>query len=198
MKKVLFILLIAVNICLGQNENSFLNKVQTKFKQIENFKAEFVQKTKYLTVDNNVKISGGFIYKQGGKYIIELKGQTIVSNGETIWNFNKKLNRVVVNNVSDDPSSFSIEKFIYDYPKFCDVKSIETNSLHLKPQNDDLDFQDATIWFTKDLLIQKLEIRDNTDALYELTFNKIEINQDIKDSQFTFEPEESTKIIDLR
>ncbi|MBI9071724.1 MAG: outer membrane lipoprotein carrier protein LolA [Melioribacteraceae bacterium] len=202
MKSLIVFLLLAVFSTLSaQHEDAVLKDIQTRFSMIKDFEAGFIQTTKFLSVENNVTLTGQFYYKPGGKYRIELKGQTIVSDGTNVWNFNRKMNRVVINSVADEPSSFSFDKFIFDYPKLCKITSSKLNdkvTIFLEPETDDLDFQSAKIWFDSDNIIEKLEIRDNSDAVYELSFKNIILNNNIEEKKFSLEPEKGTKIIDLR
>ena len=107
-----FILLFVVSVLAQDKGKDFLDAVQKKYKSINDFSADFKQST-----NGKVSLNGKIFFSKGNKLRLELKNSTIISDGNTIWNYNKGQKKVVINNVSaSDPSSFSIDKFLNDYP----------------------------------------------------------------------------------
>lgn len=201
--KFYFPLLLFPIVIYSQSGNELLKKVQEKFKSIDNFSAVFNQTIYDESGKASVKMSGTFSYKRKNKFIVEMKNSAIVSNNETIWNYDKKLKRVIVSNFNDDPTSFSLERYIFDYPSLCRVKNAaaqnsEEQILELIPKNDNLDFKSVKIWLSKNYMITKMEIVDLSDMKYSFQLSDIKENQEISDSKFTFYPPKGTQIIDLR
>lgn len=201
--KFYFPLLLFPIVIYSQSGNELLKKVQEKFKSIDNFSAVFNQTIYDESGKASVKMSGTFSYKRKNKFIVEMKNSAIVSNSKTIWNYDKKLKRVIVSNFSDDPTSFSLERYIFDYPSLCRVKNAaaqnsEEQILELIPKNDNLDFKSVKIWLSKNYMITKMEIVDLSDMKYSFQLSDIKENQEISDSKFTFYPPKGTQIIDLR
>lgn len=201
--KFYFPLLLFPIVIYSQSGNELLKKVQEKFKSIDNFSAVFNQTIYDESGKASVKMSGTFSYKRKNKFIVEMKNSAIVSNSKTIWNYDKKLKRVIVSNFNDDPTSFSLERYIFDYPSLCRVKNVaaqnsEEQILELIPKNDNLDFKSVKIWLSKNYMITKMEIVDLNDMKYSFQLSDIKENQEISDSKFTFYPPKGTQIIDLR
>jgi len=203
MKKLFFLLLFS-QIILAQSANDILKKAQAKFNSITSFSSNFSQ----VIISPEGKVSGKdngtFIYKRKNKFIVDQKRSTIVSNSESVWNYDKKNKKVVISTFYDDPTSFSIERFIFDYPALCRIKFIKEESndiekvIQLIPKDDQLDVKEIKIWFNNNNLINRLEIVDLLDIRYSFSFTDIKENQDIPDSRFTFYPPKGIKIIDLR
>ncbi|MBI1936768.1 MAG: outer membrane lipoprotein chaperone LolA [Ignavibacteriales bacterium] len=201
--KFYFPLLLFPFVIYSQSGNELLKKVQEKFKSVDNFSALFNQTIYDENGKASVKMNGTFSYKRKNKFIVEMKNSAIVSNSETIWNYDKKLKRVIVSNFSDDPTSFSFERYIFDYPSLCRVKNTaaqnsEEQILELIPKNDNLDFKSVKIWLNKNYMITKMEIVDLGDVKYSFQLSDIKENQEISDSKFTFYPPKGIEIIDLR
>lgn len=202
--RVLIIFFLFAPLAYAQSPAEMIKKIQSKFNSINNFTANFSQN--FFNKDGNEqgKANGKFTYKKKNKFVVELKNQTIVSDGETIWNFDKKFNRVVVSYLSDDPTSFSLEKFVFDYPPLCKAKIVKDNSdsndfiLELTPKDNDLQFKLVRIWKNTENLISKMELVDVGDMKYAFTFSDIKVNQSIADQVFTFNAPKGTKVIDLR
>ena len=189
----------------AQSASDILNKVQNKFRAINNFSATFSQIYKQTQEQSGTKVTGKILYEKKNKFNIELNAISIISDGESIWNYNKKSNRVVISNHEKDPSSFSLEMFIFDYPPMCDTKLILDENvkngeelLELIPKDKKLQFKIIRILVNYDGMISRLEVTDNMDIKYIFQFNNIKYNQDIPDSKFTFSPPKGIKIIDLR
>jgi chaperone LolA len=189
----------------AQSATDILNKVQNKFRAINNFSASFSQIYKQPQGQPGTKVSGKILYEKKNKFNVELNTISIVSDGETIWNYNKKSNRVVISNHEKDPTSFSLEMFIFDYPPMCDTKLIKDENvkngdklLELIPKNQKLQFKIIRILVNSDGMISNLEITDYMDIQYIFQFSNIKFNQDISDSKFTFSPPKGIQIIDLR
>lgn len=203
--KTLIFYLFAFGIIVAQNPNAIIKKIQGKFNSIGNFTAEFHQTFFSSENSGNGKVSGTFSYKKNNKFIVELKNRTIISDGSTIWNFDKKYNRVIISYAQDDPTTFSLEKFIFDYPPLCRAKILKDDSdksgsdiIELTPKDNDLQFKIVRIWRDDENLISKMEMVDLADMKYSFSFSNVKINQELPDSKFTFTPVKGTKIIDLR
>ena len=204
MKVRLFLLFIIFPVLINaQSGKALLKKMQDKFNTITDFSADVVEKAS--TGEYSGKNSGTFVYKKQDKFRIEIGKHIIVSNGETLWNYDKKQNRVLINYAADEPSTFSIEKYVYDYPKLCRVKladnadeKSELKVIELIPKDDDLEFKTAKLWIDNDNMLVKIEATDLSDTDFVIEFSKIKLNQNIPDSKFTLDPPKGSKIIDLR
>ncbi|MCX7875198.1 MAG: outer membrane lipoprotein carrier protein LolA [Melioribacteraceae bacterium] len=200
MKEKIFLLFFISGFVFAQNPKEFINKIQSKFNSISNFTAKFNQTFFTAHGTEGGKTSGNFYYKKKNKFLVEISNNTISSNGNTVWNYDKRFKRVVISNFSDDPTSFSLEKFIFAYPPLCKAEILkeEGDVLLLTPKDNDLQFKQVKIWKTSDNLISKMELVDIGDLKYSFSFSDIKINQDLQDSKFEFQIPQGTQIIDLR
>ena len=187
----------------AQSGKETLKKIQNKFKSITDFSADFSQTIFLPNSKQGGSLSGKFYYKRKNKFIVELKNSTIISDGETVWNYDSRQKRVVISSFSDDPTSFSLERYIFDYPALCIVNLVSNEKgkdeiIELVPKDNNIDFQSAKIWKNSDDMISKMEVVDLADTKYTFQLSSIKINQDIPDSKFDFTPPKGIKIIDLR
>ena len=203
--KILLIIFFIASAVYCQSPKQVIKKLQNRFNSITNFTANFSQSIFNEQGHEQGKTSGKFTYQRKNRFIVELKNQTIVSDGETIWNSDKRFNRVVISNLSDDPTSFSLERFIFDYPALCRLNSLSETPLakgetyiELVPKDSDMEFKYVRIWITADGMISKLELLDMGEIRYTFQFNDLKIDQNISDARFTFFPPKGMKIIDLR
>ena len=204
-KKFIFLLFVISSLIFAQSANDVLKKIQNKFNSINNFTAGFSQSYFNAQGKDAGKANGKFSYKRKNKFIVELKSQLIISDGQTIWNNDKRFNRVVISNLSDDPTSFSLEQFIFNYPPLCKSRIVKDETVssgetlvEMIPKDQDLQFKVVKIWVSSDGMVSKLEIVDRGEMRYAFQFSEIKINQDLPDSKFSFTTPQGIKVIDLR
>ncbi len=192
------ILLFVVSVSAQDKGKDFLDAIQKKYKSINDLSADFKQST-----NGKASISGKIFFSKGNKLRLELKNSTIISNGTILWNYNKGQKKVVINSASgSDPSSFTIDKFLYDYPSKSGV-SLEKEDNHdvlvLVPQKDnDMNFKKTKIIVNQDYLIIEVSIENLSGTFTNLQFSNYKLNQNLPESKFIFSPPEGTNIIDLR
>ncbi len=201
----ILILFLAFSVTEGQSPKEILKRIQNKFTSINNFSAGFNQTIFTGGTANGIKSSGKFLYKKKNKFIVDLKKQSIYSDGETVWNIDAKFNRVVVSSLRDDPTTFSLEKFVFDYPPLCRAKIIKDETtkpgeylLELTPKDNDLQFKSIKIWSSPESFISKMELIDIADMKYIFEFTDLVFNQDLADNKFIFYPPKGMQVIDIR
>lgn len=198
LKVLITIVVLVVSVSAQDKSKDFLEMVQKKYNSINDLSAEFKQ---LLNEKNN--LIGKLYYARGNKLRLELKNSTVISDGTVLWNYNKKQKKVVINNASSsEPSYFSVDKFLNDYPSKSTVsleKEDDRNVLVLVPQKDsNLNFKKAKIWVKQDSLIERVSIENLSGGIVNLQFSNYKLNQNLPDSMFTFSPPEGTNVIDLR
>jgi outer membrane lipoprotein carrier protein len=182
---------------LGQDStNELLKSVQSKYNSINTLSVNFTKSS-----GNKDDFSGKLYLKKENKLRIELKNNDIITDGETFWNYNKKENKVIINNYDEsEPSEFSLNNFIQVYPSKSNLSSGEEGdykTLTLEPKTSELNFTSAKLFINNDNLVEKVEI-DSNSGKSTVTFSGYKLNRDIPDSDFTYSPPKGIKVIDLR
>ncbi|MCK9280939.1 MAG: outer-membrane lipoprotein carrier protein LolA [Melioribacteraceae bacterium] len=205
MRRLLIIFFLIPFLIQAQNPRTILKKIQDKFAKKENFVADYNQSIKASNSSSTIKSSGIFYYQKHDHFRIEMKNQIIISDGDTLWNFDKKSKRLIISYMIDEPTTFSLEKFIYDYPPLCVVKlqnKSDSNEdsfiMELKPKDDDLPFQLVKIWSNKDYEIKRFEMTDLLGTLYVFELNNVKYNQSLPRNIFNFLIPKGIQVIDLR
>lgn len=196
-KLALFIALLL----FGFTPNDFIQSLQDKFNSINDLQADFVQHIKSGLDADKFKIEGKFYYKKGDRYKIEIKHKYIISNGTTLWNYDSNLNRVVISDANDDLNTFSLNKFVNEYPVQCTVLNIDSwqgyNGIKLVP-NQNLGFSEVQLFAGDDNILKRIVIKDFTNTEYDIRLSNVEINSGLSEDLFDFSPTNGTEIIDLR
>jgi outer membrane lipoprotein carrier protein len=195
---IFMILVLAFSVLAQDKGKDLLDAVQKKYKSINDLNADFKQSTNGKTT-----VNGKIFISKGNKIRLELKNSTIISDGTVLWNYNKGQKKVVINNASvSDPSSFSVDKFLYDYPSKSVVtleKEDDHDVLVLIPQKDsNMNFNKTKIRVNRDYLIIEVSIENLPGTMTNLQFSNYKLNQNLPESRFIFSPPEGTNVIDLR
>jgi outer membrane lipoprotein-sorting protein len=191
------ILLLAVSVSAQDKGRDLLGAVQKKYNSLHDFSAGFKQ-----VLNDKTSLAGKVYYAKGNKYKMELINSTIISDGITIWNYNKKQKKVVINNASESEQNFSIDNILNDYPSKSAVtleKEDNLDVLVLIPLKDKyLNFKKASITIKPDFLIERVLIENVSAGNSVLRFSDYKLDQNLSDSMFSFSPPEGTTVIDLR
>ncbi|MBS4034804.1 MAG: outer membrane lipoprotein carrier protein LolA [Ignavibacterium sp.] len=193
---IISILLITTSLNAQNNAEAYLKSLQYKFNTIQDFTANVNQ-----SIDGKSVLSGKIFFKKENNFRIEFGNLTIVSDGITSWNFNKKENKVIITDYEEDGSLFSINFLVYQFPSQCTLAGEPDGHLRkltLTPKARTSNLGEVNLWINKDDLIEKLQTNDPTSGLMELNFLNIELNQNLPISKFQFTPPQGSRIIDLR
>ena len=192
------IIFIFATTTFSQNDaDKVLNDLQTKFDTIKDLSVEFTQ-----SGNGKNKLAGMLFLKRENKLRRETKNFIIVTDGTTSWNYNKKENKVIISNYDEnDPGVFSIKELVYELPAESDIELSNENGqnvLTLTPNSYNYSFDSAKLWINEDNLISKVVLNDAAIGIVKVKFSNYQLNQNLKDSEFSFTPPEGSRIIDIR
>jgi len=191
----------------GDDAGTIIKKLQKKYDGIRDASVTFSQHVQFGVTKSEQTFSGKFSMKKGNKYRIEMDQQTIITDGKSVWSFNKINNQVLIDKYKEDPKSFSPDKVLVNVPGNYNSVLLgkeksgeqEVSILKLTPKNEKLNLKWMKIWVDNDdWLMKKIQILDISDNLMTYTLNEIKINSDIADSAFQFVSPDSINVIDLR
>jgi outer membrane lipoprotein carrier protein len=189
-----------------------LDEVSKKTKTYKTISASFALSITDKDKKNTDKQEGNLMVK-GSKYKVEIAGQTIISDGKTVWTYLKESNEVQINNAEANEDNDKItptniftiyEKgFKYEFVKEETTKSgaviqqIKLFPLDPKKKN----YHTAIISIDKakkQITSMQVMMKDGSTSLY--TVKKFTTNTEIADGVFTFDKAKYPKVevVDLR
>ncbi len=198
MKTILsLIILFYSTVSFAQSAESVLKSLQNKFDSITDLSADVTQKS-----NGKSSLSGKLFFKKDNNLRLELGNQTIIADGTTSWNYNKKDKKVIISNYDENGAGLlSINYLVYDYPKDCDLSLSSEGSktvLILKPKSKKNSLGEVKLVISKDNLIEKTFITNQSAGTMEVNFSNYKLNQNLSDSKFTFTAPEGTTVVDIR
>ena len=204
MKKINIILillfLISTTLFAQYDKDKLYKDIKDKYQNPKSVSLKFNYK--------EMNISGSIVAAEGNKYILEISNRIIVSDGTTVWNYDRKKNNVLVNNFESSNSS-SLEQFFFEIlSKYYPVKLTKENSsekksslvLTLEPtkQSNTVEgVKQIKLWILpKTLEIRSISLITNNDTkTYDIL--KLEVNMKNVPS-FAFTAPKDAKVIDMR
>lgn len=198
-----FLLLLIIPIAFyAQSADDIIDKMQKKFDKIDNLKSKFSQTIYSNQSIKSLHFEGDFYYKKENSFRINLPNREIISDGKSVWNYDKKGRKVVISEADFEEASFSLKEIIYTYPKKCDLSLLDSESgkYYIKaiPNDFELNFKEVYLTINNKYLLSKVEIVDFNNMKFIFELFSIKLNQNIDDKLFQFLPVEEVEIIDLR
>jgi len=200
MKKILcsvVIFIFTVNL-FAQDADKEIAKLQKKFETINNFTADFSQKTLGENNKSGFSLKGKFTFQKENNFRIEFARQIIISDGKTIWNYNRGMKRVVISLFENEPSAFSVNAFVTEYPAKCKVETVGKYTIKMTPLSDDVQFNSVLIKYNKNYVIKYIEVEDFSETKYTVSLYNVHLNVQLRKEEFTFTPPEGIQIVDFR
>ena len=203
MKKALFIItILLLSFSLSaQSAQDILNAVIEKNKTYKDisisFEYEFIDKTNDFS-----EMTGGYMYLKGDSFIINMDGQEMISNGETLWTYLIDDQEVMISEVGEDNNTtpFAI---INSFSQNVNVNfniSENNNTSLLIEEKEKTTFENVIINIDNDLKINDISINTIDGSLITYKIKSFKTNQDLPDSMFFFDEKihPDVEIIDMR
>lgn len=209
LNKILAVLLLSFIpfVLFAQNSSQVLKNLQDKYKSINTLSADFVQ-TGTLSPEKQLSTAKGKLcFQKENKYRIEFRSLEFVSDGNTVWSYNKKNKKVIINDVNNnDASSFSLKSLLFDYPSASTVEALPSemvsgtkcNVLRLNSKGTRQNFKSVKIWSDDNSIIRKAEVTDKSGAVYAFELSNVRVNPQLDSGMFSFETPKGSEVIDLR
>lgn len=185
-----------------------VNRVQENAATDKPLRVNFQQVFEWKMTGKTEKIDGEMLLEGLNKFRITTPGQTVVSNGKTMWTYSRVENQVLVDNVHKDAQSLMPRDILFSYKNDYTASIIQRDAklngapalvLRLVPKDKDQYFQETKVWVNTNswepLQVQFVDINNN-ETTYVI--NSITQDTSITDTTFQFKPEASTEVIDVR
>lgn len=208
---MLTVLMVFVVIGQAQSSNKLatkiLKEVSEKTKSYESIQIGFTYRMENKAANISDSFDGTLLAK-GDKYRLEIAGQTIISNGETLWTYLQEAREVQVNDARAGKGSITPTQLLDTYDKDFNSKLKEeitykghvVQIIELKPKTDQA-FEEAEITIDKQKKqIISLSIHDQSSSVYTYQVNSFKPNVDVCEDTFTFNSKKhpDVDVIDMR
>lgn len=200
MIKFVLLILFTGQLLFAQSAEQIFENIQSKFKSIDDFSADYTSVAEGFN-NQSVKIQGKMFYKKEKMLRVEFKGSVIISDGTSLWNYNERMKRVIIQNLDNEPAVLDFSKYLFEYPENCSFQSWDNpdykNSVKIVPQSD-AGYSELFIAADKNFIIRFIKIIDSSENIFSFKLDNVKINSGINASKFHFVTPEGVQSIDLR
>jgi len=175
-------------------EDDVLNRLRIFTMELKSFTADFEQSLYNADSDLLKNDIGKLILKRPGKFIWRYAGeggQEFISDGKSIWMFDKELDQVTVNPLNDRLGGTPLVLLMGGVPledQFTVTTLGESDGIdwvELVPKDNSTDFEALFIGLNKQGLAA-MELRDNLGQATQIQFSNFKTDIPLDDGQFNF------------
>ena len=205
---VLFALVLdAGRLSAGDSAEDVLERVRKSYDRIDDAEVRFTQRVKFSLARIEQEVSGTLFFKKENKYRVEFEGQTVVTDGETVWSYSVANNQVLIDLFKLDERSISPERILTAAPEDFfpsivgreKIARADVTVLKMAPQKAAMAVKSMKLWVSEsDWLIRKVEIVDLHGKETVYIVNSIKTNAGVPDARFVFQPPDGVEVVDLR
>lgn len=194
MNRTIIYLLLLASWLSGQQ----LEELQKRFNALNKFSVKFTQ-----IIDGKKGLTGTFYHKKQNNLRLEMRNVVVVSDGESVWSYNKSLKKITITWLEGTPlESFDLTAFVNEFPKNADAEEVTVNGkrgIRLKAKKKTNDVSEALMILNDDGLISELTVTSRDKSVMKVNFTSYNLNSSsISDVLFTMEQPEGVETVDLR
>lgn len=176
-------------------QGQVIKSIQKKFNSLSDISATYSQYS-----GSKLIVTGTFSYKKVEKVKLSFRNNTIVSDGVTNWNIDKKQKKVIISKFDKKSVSvLSVNHLINVVPGDCDIVESGKDKVVMTPKKGKmLGFKSVEIIKDTRDLISSIKIEDNAKNIMKIDFSGYILNKNLPDTEFAYKPTGDYKVVDLR
>lgn len=205
----LIVTIIFLNLSIAGQQSfpdEVLEHVRSRFLQMNDYSASFVQAVKMRYKPAAQQQSGTLKMKKGNKYRIETEHQTIVTDGVTVWMYTPKAKQVLIDKVKSVGMVLTPDKFFRELPKGFTAVSADQSGpnilLTLQPVKKNASFAHIVslkvLVRQEDWSVTSLEYIDKNGTTTTITITNALFNSGINDAEFQFEVTKEMHVVQIK
>ncbi len=189
--------------------DALLDNLSRKMKNAKGLKASFELKIKMP--NGKVKETrNGIMYSKGSSFNVSMGDNEIICDGSTLWNYNKKMKEVQINEYDEEETTISPQKLFsssfkkdynYSYAGMRVMNQKTYKVVRLIPKDKSGQFTKVELLIRPTTgLVYRGYLTDSGKNLYVYTVKSIDLNQNLPASKFTFDQDAhpGVQVLDLR
>ena len=203
----LIALLAAPCAAFSDDAQDVLERVRKKYDSVTDATLTFSQEVRFPLAGINQRVDGKLLLKKTNKYRVELEGQTIVTDGRTVWSYAVATNQVLIDRFKLTERMLTPERLLTTAPDEYvghivgeeEVGQTETVVLLLTPKDESSTVRSMKLWIdTSTDLVKQVLLVDVNGRETRYTVRSIDINSGLEDGRFVFDIPEGVEVVDLR
>jgi outer membrane lipoprotein-sorting protein len=203
-RKLFILLTVVFSFQAFSSEPTVLDLIRKKYNSKTTIQTQVDLVIYWSVREREEKKSGKLVVAPGDKFRVDLGSETLVSDGETYWQYSKKNSQVIIKHLDDIDLSWHpsqlLSKFLTGYSYQEKGKSGSETVLFWSAENDSESFYtDITVRAeTKTGKIKKLRLTDRNGNIHTYIFKKTVFGVKIPVEVFRFEIPDEVQVHDDR
>ncbi len=196
------------NPLFGQRAEKILADATEKMKSHQSVRMDFSYQMFNPGAGINETTEGTALIS-GDAYRLEIAGQLIISDGETIWTVLVDAEEVQVNDAAEGDEAFSPTKMLTDYKEnyaskfISEIKELNGKDVYLLEliPNETKNFEKVNLFLMRDdLQPYRIELYDFNESVYKYTLTSFQADVEVPNNAFGFSETEfqGFDVIDMR
>lgn len=204
---IIGMLISAVALPQSKDAKEIIEEITKKTQSYESVKFDFTFTYQDPAEGEDVSEPGSLIIS-GDKYILDIEGQKVICDGETIWTYIEDALEVQINSIEEDDESITPSKLLTTYNEEYKAKlDKEYNEEGVNYQRIELKPDQGKKWIKLDVVvnadkkeISEITIYDKNGGKIYYRIDKLTPDVDVSDDDFTFNPEDhpEVEVVDMR
>jgi outer membrane lipoprotein-sorting protein len=191
-----------------KSSSEILQEVTSKTKAYQSIRLKFTYKMEYPEANINETTQGEALVS-GDKYQLKVAGQTVISDGKTVWTIIPDAAEVQINDVAAGSDAFTPTKMLSSYseefkskliPKVNELNGRNVYALELTP-NKKKSFDKVNLFIDKNKMqLYSIVIFDQNGGTYTYTMTTFETDVKVNPGDFGFKATDypDYEVIDMR
>jgi outer membrane lipoprotein carrier protein len=191
-----------------KNAEKLLNTISKRYKNFKTMKADFVYAIESKADKIQEKQKGTLLVK-GNKFKLDIAGQLIICDNQTVWTYSKEVNEVQINHYNPKENAIRLDDIFTMYGKGFLYKIAEEKKegnkdiavVELTPKDKKKNYFKIKLTIDKtNQAILKSVVYDKSGTIHTYTITNQFPNIKVEDKTFTFDATKYPKveIVDLR
>ena len=185
-----------------------LDAMSDRYQEIGSFKSDFSYSMENPTQSISEDFEGEIVV-EGDKYRLNMGGQEIINDGETVWTYLEEVNEVNIDNYDPAEGDISPTQIYNAYKRgfkflYLEDQTEDGETFHvvdLIPENNDNQFFKIRLHISEDdKTLKKWQIFDKNGTIYTYEISNFNPDAEISDNAFSFDSSkyENVEVVDLR
>ncbi len=200
-------LLTAATRVAAETAQEVMEKVKHTYESIGDAELKFSETDRFALSNVERSITGTLQMKKEHKYRVAMGGDTIVTDGTTVWRYSASTNQVLIDRFKMDERAITPERILGAAPgEFVAtlvgrdrVGTTDVVVLKLIPSGERSSVKSMKLWIDEsEWFVRKAEVIDVSGKQTSYTVSEARFNLGIPDSRFTYSIPEGAEVVDLR
>ena len=184
----------------AQNADAVARQLAERYADVNALAADFTQTVGSQKVQGSLEV-------RGSAFRLNLPGQTLVTDGTTLWSYSSDEEQVVIQDYQPDDVGFQIGQLFTDYLEVfrptgasrATIAGVQHDVLALRPREAGSSVRDVTLYArSSDGVPTRIRVHDVNGTTLAFDLRNVRLNPSLPANRFRFTAPSGTEVVDLR